>query len=110
MTVSKATKRRGPVRKETPVPELPDAHAVRARLIASVLNEADAILRQVIEAAKTGNYLPAKFLFEFAGIMEPLPARDGEAETQARLRSLVDLLLDSAQKPQPEPPQETLSA
>lgn len=89
---------------------MPDAHAVRTRLTASVLNEADDILKQVIEAAKTGNYLSAKFLFEFAGIMEPLPCPNGEAETQTRLRSLVDLLLDSAQRPQPEPPQETLSA
>jgi hypothetical protein len=112
MTEGKASKTRRAAKKEPTAPVAMDAHAVRARLIEKVLNDADAILGQVIEAAKTGNYLPAKFLFEFAGILEPLqkPEGEGEAETQARLRSLVDLLLDSAQKPQPGPSQETLSA
>lgn len=84
--------------------------AVRERLAGKVLKEADDIIDKVIEAAKTGNYLPTKFLFEFAGIMEPIPRPDAEAEAQNRARSLAELLLDALQNGPKDTPQETPAA
>jgi hypothetical protein len=87
-----------------------DALEVRERLAGKVLAQAEDIIEKVIEAAKTGNYLPTKFLFEFAGIMEPITKQDSEAEAQNRARSLAEVLLEAAQNGPKDPPQETPAA
>ena len=68
---------------------------VRRDMVNSVLEGAREIIDEVIAEAKKGNYLPAKFLFEFAGIAEPFPDADDEAA--ARRRSLAEVLLQAVQ-------------
>jgi hypothetical protein len=107
MTAKKTTKKCSVIAGHASVRETVDARAVRDRLVARILDNADEIVGGVTEAAKSGNYLPAKFLFEFAGIMEPAPKTDSEAEAQNRVRSLAEILLDAAQNAAKDQPQQT---
>jgi hypothetical protein len=76
---------------EQPNPGSTGPRQVRSDLVNSVLEEARGIIGKVIEQAKKGNYLPAKYLFEFAGIAEPLPESD--VEPAAPHPSLAEILL-----------------
>lgn len=68
-----------------------DARKVREELVNTVLKNGKPIMEAVVEEARKGNYLQAKYLFEFAQISEPLPEANSEAEAKAR--SLADILL-----------------
>lgn len=50
-----------------------DKRKLRAQMEAAVLKKGKAVIAAVIRQAEQGGYLPAKFLFEFAGIAEPFP-------------------------------------
>ncbi len=69
-------------------------------MVNSVLRAARDIIQNVIVQAKQGNYQPAKFLFEFAGIAEPLPDTDEAAA--ARQKSLAEILLQAVGHPAAE--------
>ncbi len=73
----------------------PDPRKLRTSLVNSVLRGGKEIIAAVLDEAKKGHYLPAKYLFEFAGIAEPLP--DIDAEATARVRSLAEILLNAVQ-------------
>jgi hypothetical protein len=108
MTAKKATKKPSAKAADSCACGTVDARAIRERLIARILNNADDIVGGVTEAAKSGNYLPARFLFEFAGIMEPAPPKtDSEVEAQNRVRSLAEILLDAAQSATKDHSQQT---
>jgi hypothetical protein len=69
---------------EGPQPVFPDARE-------AILAARDEIVAGLIEKAKRGSYLHAKFLFDFAGLN---PAAEAEAAAYAREASLARLLLD----------------
>ncbi len=68
---------------------------LREELVHMILTSGKEIIKGVLGEAKKGNYLPAKYLFEFAGISEPLPELDADA--LARVKSLTEILFESVQ-------------
>ena len=58
------------------------------RATASVIRAAPAIVRAVIEQAKQGSYLHAKFLFDFARISGATPAAGDDALAVTLLQRL----------------------
>jgi hypothetical protein len=73
----------------------PYARAVRERLVAKIFDKAEVIIDKVIESAEAGNYLPTKFLFEFACLADPAGDADAAAEALSRARSLAEILFDA---------------
>ncbi|MFB3815898.1 MAG: hypothetical protein ACE14L_17480 [Terriglobales bacterium] len=85
----------------------PEKGNLREEMVNLVLRNGKDIIRKVIDEAMKGNYLPAKYLFEFAGLAEPQPETNEAA--MARVKSLTEILLDAVQK-QPEAQKQTSGA
>jgi hypothetical protein len=68
---------------DLPIVPLSREEAVR-QAVETVIQAAPAIARAVTEQAKQGNYLPAKFLFDFVGITG-MPAAPSEDQSLATL-------------------------
>jgi hypothetical protein len=75
----------------------PDPRKVREALVNAVLKNSEKLMNALIQAAQAGNYLPIKYLFEFAGISEPIPDGDADAEAGAKARSPAEILLGAGQ-------------
>ncbi len=86
----------GKNRKKSPRPErVPKKAKLREELVAMILKSGKEIVKGVVGEAKKGNYLPAKYLLEFAGIAEPLAEMNADA--MARVKSLAEILFDAVQ-------------
>jgi hypothetical protein len=58
----------------------PDLKAIRARLLSMIANNAESIFAGQIRAAAGGGYMAARFLAEFAGLLQPAPDEDDAAQ------------------------------
>jgi hypothetical protein len=90
----KKPKAKAKAKATTTTPKRPDKHKVREQMEAAVLKNGKAVIEAVIKEAQKGGYLPAKYLFEFAGISEPLPETTAPAAPQ--VGALMDILLGAA--------------
>jgi hypothetical protein len=81
-----------------PAPEVSAAHvrAVQQRIQSLVREHAEAMVLDMIEHVKDGNYLAMKFLFEMAGLFPAsAPSEASEADTlRSRLDNFYHSLLD----------------
>jgi len=72
-----------------------DKQKLRAQMEAAVLEKSQTVINAVIRQAEQGGYLPAKYLFEFAGIAQPLPATQATPGATSA-GTLMDILLGTA--------------
>jgi hypothetical protein len=90
MTTKKTVAKSKTAARAKAAPEL-DARLIRERAVRSILEAAPAIIQGLIEKSIEGNHLPAKFVFDFAGLTGA--PDDAEAAALAREMSLAELLL-----------------
>ena len=82
-------------------PESPGEVAAACRQ--QILAAAPAITDALITEAREGSYQAAKFLFEFAGLMQaPVPAASGPQPTELVLAELKRILAEEPASPQVE--------
>ena len=68
---------------------------LRQQMESAIVERSLDLMKAVIDQAeKQGGYLPAKYLFEFAGLAEP--AADEPVEEGPKSGSLIDILLNAA--------------
>jgi hypothetical protein len=101
-TTRKATKRAKGTGKKTPPKTLQEA---KERIRNLVKTNSTDIASAVIDEARKGKYLPAKFLFETAGLCEAKPDTE---EAPEKKESLEQLLLEQWQL-KPAPPDDDVS-
>jgi hypothetical protein len=94
---AKATVTRKPTRPAPPAPAgPPDLHHIREQATIAVLQAVPGIIRGLIGKATEGNHLPAKFIFDFAGLTDTPAA--AEADAIGREISLAELFLQKLQE------------
>ena len=93
--MSKPSKKTEPI---TRAPEGPGDVAAACRQ--KILDAATAITASLISEAREGSYQAAKFLFEFAGLMQaPMPAESGPQPTELVLAELKRILAEEPASP-----------
>ena len=90
-----------PSKKTEPVTHAPADVAAACRQ--KILDAAAAITASLITEAREGSYQAAKFLFEFAGLMQtPVPEPSGPQPTELVLAELKRILAEEPASPQVE--------
>jgi hypothetical protein len=80
----------------------PDVRRIREQAAIAVLRAVPEIIQGLIDKAAEGNHLPAKFIFDFAGLTDAPAA--AEADAMAREVSLAELFLRKLQGSAGAPP------
>jgi hypothetical protein len=95
--MKKISKPRKSATKPEPPPDITEQHA-RAEARRLIINAVPEITQALIDQAKTGNYLPARMLFDFAAL-----TAIADDSTSTELSPIVKMLMDALQLKPPAP-------